>query len=385
MIRFTTGRKSRGTGAGRRLHAVPDGGWGTTVRGVPMDHKEATVRPVDATHRGRSAGLDKLGRKLLTSALVLLPLSGCSLAFVDGPSSTPPPSGNVCTTSYAAPTLDLLGVPATFLLGFGFGGFERSLEAVAPDDDDTFGNLEKASWRLPRRCLSPAFTDWSKSGGVGAQGRPAGVRHSCRTISTTDSPAPCPTVAYQPGGASTLPSNLVSPGFIAPLLIRDVAPRDARVSGGRRMLRQCGVATPDGIQPGQDCSLARPGDCPPLKGPTTANVLVCRPAAARVGAALFLGFAAVACGEPTAPQPPVAEDPVTIAGTRPATGDLSTEHLNMARGFELAVKLVARVTGMSLIGQAPAMGGRAIPIPQVPTISVVTSTIPTTDIPRFHS
>jgi hypothetical protein len=36
-------------------------------------------------------------------------------------------------------------VPATFLLGFGFGGFERSLDAIAPDDDDTFGNLEKAS------------------------------------------------------------------------------------------------------------------------------------------------------------------------------------------------------------------------------------------------
>ena len=33
----------------------------------------------------------------------------------------------------------------TFVIGFGFGGFEQSLEAVNPDDDDTFGNLEKAS------------------------------------------------------------------------------------------------------------------------------------------------------------------------------------------------------------------------------------------------
>ena len=107
--------------------------------------KEATVKPLHATHRGPSADLDGLARRLLISALVLFPLSGCSLAFVDGPSSAPPPSGNACTTSYAAPTLDLLGVPATFVLGFGFGGFERSLDAIGPDDDDTFANLEKAS------------------------------------------------------------------------------------------------------------------------------------------------------------------------------------------------------------------------------------------------
>lgn len=94
---------------------------------------------------GFSAGLVKLAGTLLIPALVLLPVGGCSLAFVDGPASTPSPSRNACTTSYAAPALDLLGVPTTFLLGFAFGGFERSLEAVAPDDDDTFINLEKAA------------------------------------------------------------------------------------------------------------------------------------------------------------------------------------------------------------------------------------------------
>ncbi len=93
----------------------------------------------------RWAGLKRMAGRVLIPVLVLFPLGGCSLAFVDGPSPSPSPSGNACTTSYAAPTLDLLGVPATFVLGFGFGGFERSLEAVAPDDDDTFGNLEKAS------------------------------------------------------------------------------------------------------------------------------------------------------------------------------------------------------------------------------------------------
>lgn len=38
-----------------------------------------------------------------------------------------------------------MGVPATFLLGFRFGGFERSVEAIAPDDDDMFGNWGIAS------------------------------------------------------------------------------------------------------------------------------------------------------------------------------------------------------------------------------------------------
>ncbi len=103
------------------------------------------MKPLDATRRGCPAGLGRLARTLLIPALLLFPLGGCSLAFVDGPSRAPSPSGNACTRSYTAPTLDLLGVPATFVLGFGFGGFERSLEAIAPDDDDTFGNLEKAS------------------------------------------------------------------------------------------------------------------------------------------------------------------------------------------------------------------------------------------------
>lgn len=103
------------------------------------------MKPADATHPGYSAGSRKPIRTLLIPSLALFLLGGCSLAFVDGPSPSPSPSRNACTTSCAAPTLDLLGMPATFLLGFGFGGFDRSLEAVAPDDDDTFGNLEKAS------------------------------------------------------------------------------------------------------------------------------------------------------------------------------------------------------------------------------------------------
>ena len=113
--------------------------------GFQHDRKEARVRPVDTTRRSCSAGLKRTAGTRLIPALVLFLLGGCSLAFVDGPSPSPSPSGNACTTSYAAPTLDLLGVPATLVLSFGFGGFERSLEAVAPDDDDTFGNLEKAS------------------------------------------------------------------------------------------------------------------------------------------------------------------------------------------------------------------------------------------------
>ena len=102
-------------------------------------------RTVDGVRQPSAGGLKRMAGTMLIPPLVLFPLGGCSLAFVDGPSPSPSPSGNTCTTSYAAPTLDFVGVPATFLLGFGFGGFERSLEAVAPDDDDTFGNLEKAS------------------------------------------------------------------------------------------------------------------------------------------------------------------------------------------------------------------------------------------------
>ena len=85
------------------------------------------MKQVDATHRGRPAGLNRLAGTLLVPTLALFPLGGCSPAFVDGPSPSPLPSVNASTTSYAAPTLDLLGVPATFLIGFGFGGFERSL------------------------------------------------------------------------------------------------------------------------------------------------------------------------------------------------------------------------------------------------------------------
>ena len=122
------------------------GGGPTPFEGIRYDREEATVEAMDDTRRGIPLGANRLGGTLLTAAfVVLLPLGGCSLAFVDGPSSNPSPSGNACTTSYAAPALDLLGVPTTFVLGFGFGGFERSLDAIAPDDDETFGNLEKAS------------------------------------------------------------------------------------------------------------------------------------------------------------------------------------------------------------------------------------------------
>lgn len=101
---------------------------------------------LDANRVGCLAvALKKLTRIFVIPALVLLPLGGCSLAFVSGPSPRQSGAGRPCTTSYTAPTLDLLGVPATFLLSFGFGGFERSLDALGPDDDETFGNLEKAS------------------------------------------------------------------------------------------------------------------------------------------------------------------------------------------------------------------------------------------------
>ena len=227
-----------------------------------MDRKEATVRPVEAIHDGRSAGVDRLGRRLLTSALVLFPLSGCSLAFVDGPSSTPPPSRNACTTSYAAPTLDLLGVSATFLLGFGFGGFERSLEAVAPDDDDTFGNLEKASLAASGALLVSSVYGLVQVGRCRGSREAGGGppllpnRFGDRFLGTV------PDRRVPAGGASTLPSDLVSPGCTASLFIGDVAPRDPPFPGGRRMPRQCGVATPA-------CSVgqALAGDLPRRTGP----------------------------------------------------------------------------------------------------------------------
>jgi len=110
-----------------------------TLLGPTTTTKEVTVKLVDRV--GCSATL----KSIFVIPAIALPLGGCSLAFVGGPSPQQSAAGRSCTTSYTAPTLDLLGVPATFLLGFGFGGFERSLEAVGPDDDETFGNLEKAS------------------------------------------------------------------------------------------------------------------------------------------------------------------------------------------------------------------------------------------------
>lgn len=113
-------------------------------RDSTADRKEVTVKLLDANHFGCSAAPKTLTRILVIPALALFPLGGCSFAFVAGPSPRQS-AERPCTTSYAAPTLDLLGVPTTFLLSFGFGGLERSLDAVEPDDDETFGNLEKVS------------------------------------------------------------------------------------------------------------------------------------------------------------------------------------------------------------------------------------------------
>lgn len=140
------------------------------------------MKPVDTTRHGCSAHLKRNAGTLLIAAVALFPLGGCSLAFVDGPSRAPSPSRNTCTTSYTAPTLDLLGVPTTFLVGFGAGGFERSLEAVAADDDDTFGNLEKASLAASGALLVSGVYGLVQVSRCRGSRRPGGGQHSRRTV-----------------------------------------------------------------------------------------------------------------------------------------------------------------------------------------------------------
>ena len=65
---------------------------------------------------------------------------------------------------------------------------------------------------------------------------------------------------------------------------------------------------------------------------------------ARTGAAVLFGIAAAGCDDGVSPPPE--PEPVTIAGTRSATGSLSVEGMNMARGIELAVKMLNDAGGI---------------------------------------
>ena len=70
-----------------------------------------------------------------------------------------------------------------------------------------------------------------------------------------------------------------------------------------------------------------------------------RPISARTGAAVFLfGIAVAGCDDGVSPPPE--PEPVTIAGTRSATGSLSVEGTTMARGIELAVKMLNDAGGI---------------------------------------
>ena len=60
--------------------------------------------------------------------------------------------------------------------------------------------------------------------------------------------------------------------------------------------------------------------------------------------AVPITIAFVACDD--GPMEPPVPDPITIAGTRAATGGLSVEGANMARGFELAVKMLNEAGGI---------------------------------------
>lgn len=71
----------------------------------------------------------------------------------------------------------------------------------------------------------------------------------------------------------------------------------------------------------------------------------CRPGAIARPAATLLFAAAVASCTDTVLTPPD-ESPITIAGTRAATGPLSTEGRNMERGFRLAVEMLNDVGGI---------------------------------------
>ena len=89
------------------------------------------------------------------------------------------------------------------------------------------GTWRKPPWQLLGRCSSQAYTDWSRSGGVGVHARLAGVHHSCRAASATDSSATFLTVTYRSPSVSTFPWDLTSPVCIAPLPSGNLAPLDA--------------------------------------------------------------------------------------------------------------------------------------------------------------
>lgn len=86
----------------------------------------------------------------------------------------------------------------------------------------------------------------------------------------------------------------------------------------------------------------------------------CRPGAIARPAATLLFAAAVASCTDTVLTPPD-ESPITIAGTRAATGPLSTEGRNMERGFRLAVEMLNDVGGIARGGHGLAVGDRRNP------------------------
>ena len=69
-----------------------------------------------------------------------------------------------------------------------------------------------------------------------------------------------------------------------------------------------------------------------------------RAVSARTGVAVLVGIAAAGCDDGVSPPPE--PETVTIAGTRSATGSLSVEGMNMARGIELAVKMLNDAGGI---------------------------------------
>lgn len=70
-------------------------------------------------------------------------------------------------------------------------------------------------------------------------------------------------------------------------------------------------------------------------------------ATARSVSTCFLAAVVAACTDATAPPTaPIDPPPITIAGTRSATGPLSTEGGNMERGFRLAVDMLNEIGGI---------------------------------------
>ena len=64
-----------------------------------------------------------------------------------------------------------------------------------------------------------------------------------------------------------------------------------------------------------------------------------------VAGTLAAALAALAACRDT-DAPPAEANPIIVAGTRSATGGLRTEGMNMARGFELAVKMLNEAGGI---------------------------------------